>query len=69
MSTATLNWPRAKYTDVFRELHSATVFICLVIGLKLADLLKTKVKVKVKVTLEQATKAQMESRGISLLFL
>jgi hypothetical protein len=27
------------------------------------------VKVKVKVTLEQATKAQRESRGIALLFL
>jgi hypothetical protein len=30
---------------------------------------KVKVKVKVKFTLEQATKAQKGSRGISLLFL
>ena len=66
MSTVTVNLVCVKYTDLFRELHSATVFMCLVIGLKLADLLK--VKVNLKFTLEQATKAQRESRGIALLF-
>jgi len=32
-------------------------------------LVKVKVKVKVEFTLEQATKAQMGSRGVALLFL
>ena len=36
---------------------------------QLSDKVKVKVKVKVNFTLEQATKAQRESRGIALLFL
>ena len=66
MSTFTVNLVCVKYTDLFRELHSSTVFMCLVIGLKLADLLK--VKINLKFTLEQATKAHRESRGIAPLF-
>ena len=60
-----MNWACVKNTDVFRELHPATVFMCLVIGLKLADLLK----LKFKFTLEQVTKAQRWSRGIAVLLL
>jgi hypothetical protein len=67
MFTATVNWTGVKCGDAFRESHSATVFMCLVIGLKLAGLLK--LKVKVKFTLEQATNAQRWSTGIAPHFL
>jgi len=60
-----VNWTCVNYTDVFRELHSGTEFMCLVIGLKLAALLK----VKLNFTLEQATKTQRGSSGIAVLFL
>jgi hypothetical protein len=60
--------PPPSHFPVF-PLPAELPFIQTNIGSNIQEKVKVKVKVKVKFTLEQATKAQMGSRGIALLFL